>query len=79
MLMQHFRRLWTGTVKGKLLYASRNNVQKLMSYCARVFGIFWKCARVGERLSPYVSLCCVVMAVRTLQMLENTKEVWYGC
>lgn len=28
-----------------------------------VFGIFWKCARVGERLSPYVSICCVVMAV----------------
>ncbi|KAL3420660.1 hypothetical protein PVAG01_07105 [Phlyctema vagabunda] len=26
-------------------------------------GIFWKCARVGERLSPYVSLCCVIMAV----------------
>ncbi len=29
----------------------------------RVFGIFWKCARVGERLSPYVSLCCIIMAV----------------
>ncbi|KAF2108160.1 hypothetical protein BDV96DRAFT_556582 [Lophiotrema nucula] len=28
------------------------------------FGIFWKFARVGERLSPYVSLACVVMAVR---------------
>lgn len=27
-------------------------------------GIFWKCARVGERLSPYMSICCVVMAVR---------------
>ncbi|PLB44016.1 putative S-adenosylmethionine-dependent methyltransferase [Aspergillus steynii IBT 23096] len=27
------------------------------------FGIFWKCARVGERLSPYVSICCVLMAV----------------
>ncbi|PYH95828.1 DUF1242-domain-containing protein [Aspergillus ellipticus CBS 707.79] len=26
-------------------------------------GIFWKCARIGERLSPYVSICCVVMAV----------------
>ncbi|OHW91920.1 transmembrane protein [Colletotrichum incanum] len=25
-------------------------------------GIFWKFARVGERLSPYISLCCVVMA-----------------
>ncbi|KAF4126413.1 Protein of unknown function (DUF1242) [Geosmithia morbida] len=29
-----------------------------------VTGIFWKCARVGERLSPYISICCVVMAVR---------------
>ncbi|OCL01428.1 S-adenosylmethionine-dependent methyltransferase [Glonium stellatum] len=28
-----------------------------------VFGIFWKCARIGERLSPYVSLCCVLMAI----------------
>lgn len=26
-------------------------------------GIFWKCARIGERLSPYVSICCVLMAV----------------
>ncbi|KAH6656230.1 hypothetical protein BKA67DRAFT_492890, partial [Truncatella angustata] len=24
---------------------------------------FWKAARVGERLSPYISLCCVAMAV----------------
>lgn len=28
-----------------------------------MFGIFWKCARVGERLSPYVSLGCAAMAV----------------
>lgn len=33
--------------------------------------IFWKCARVGERLSPYVSLCCVVMAVRPLYTREG--------
>jgi hypothetical protein len=25
---------------------------------------FWKAARVGERLSPYVAVACVVMAVR---------------
>ncbi len=31
-----------------------------------VFGPFWKCARVGERLSPYVSICCVIMAVSGL-------------
>lgn len=28
-----------------------------------LMGIFWKAARVGERLSPYISLCCVFMAV----------------
>ncbi|OAQ73043.1 hypothetical protein VFPPC_15241 [Pochonia chlamydosporia 170] len=27
-----------------------------------VMGIFWKCARIGERLSPYISICCVLMA-----------------
>lgn len=26
-------------------------------------GTFWKLARIGERLSPYVSLCLVAMAV----------------
>ncbi|KAK4108661.1 DUF1242-domain-containing protein [Canariomyces notabilis] len=26
-------------------------------------GIFWKCARIGERLSPYISLCCGFMAI----------------
>ncbi|KAG5361226.1 Protein kish-A [Yarrowia sp. C11] len=29
-------------------------------------GIFWKAARIGERLSPYVSLCCIAMAVSKL-------------
>ncbi|CAG7949643.1 unnamed protein product [Penicillium salamii] len=31
-----------------------------------MFGIFWKCARIGERLSPYVSICCVLMAVSSV-------------
>ena len=35
----------------------------------RVLGIFWKAARVGERLSPYVSLCCVIMAVSTVNII----------
>ncbi|ETS60759.1 hypothetical protein PaG_04666 [Moesziomyces aphidis] len=26
-------------------------------------GVFFKSARIGERLSPYVSLACLVMAV----------------
>ena len=29
-------------------------------------GTFWKFARIGERLSPYVAAACVVMAVHTL-------------
>lgn len=31
-------------------------------------GVFWKCARIGERLSPYISICCVGMAVSWEQM-----------
>jgi hypothetical protein len=42
------------------------------------FGIFWKLARVGERLSPYVSLCCLFMAVSgdTDNALRRGKSVW---
>ena len=29
-------------------------------------GVFWKAARVGERLSPFVSALCAYMAVHTL-------------
>ncbi|CAL7937165.1 transmembrane protein 167A-like protein ksh [Xylocopa sonorina] len=25
-------------------------------------GIFWKCARIGERKSPYVAASCLLMA-----------------
>jgi hypothetical protein len=34
-------------------------------YRTGVRGVFWKAARVGERLSPYVSLCCLFMAFHT--------------
>lgn len=34
--------------------------------CFRVSGIFWKAARVGERLSPYVAISCVLMACSIL-------------
>ncbi|PTB56799.1 hypothetical protein M431DRAFT_386678 [Trichoderma harzianum CBS 226.95] len=39
-----------------------------------VMGIFWKCARIGERLSPYISICCVIMAVRVhaAQLIRST-------
>ncbi|KAK9507034.1 hypothetical protein O3M35_008864 [Rhynocoris fuscipes] len=29
-------------------------------------GTFYKCARIGERKSPYVSFCCLIMAVNLL-------------
>jgi hypothetical protein len=29
-------------------------------------GLAWKASRVGERLSPYVAACCVVMAIHIL-------------
>jgi len=31
-----------------------------------VLGLFWKCARIGERKSPYVAACCVFMAFSIL-------------
>ncbi|XP_078420750.1 protein kish-A isoform X1 [Cetorhinus maximus] len=31
-----------------------------------LLGIFWKCARIGERKSPYVGICCIVMAFSIL-------------
>lgn len=33
---------------------------------ARPLGILWKFARIGERMSPYISLACVFMAARAL-------------
>lgn len=27
-----------------------------------ILGTFWKCARIGERKSPWVAGCCVFMA-----------------
>ncbi|CAI2351439.1 unnamed protein product [Caenorhabditis sp. 36 PRJEB53466] len=27
-----------------------------------LLGVFWKCARIGERLSPWVSISCFCMA-----------------
>ena len=31
-----------------------------------ILGGFWKCARIGERLSPYVALSCVLVALQSL-------------
>jgi phosphoserine aminotransferase len=35
-------------------------------------GTFYKAARVGERLSPYISICCIVMAVSISSTLLNS-------
>lgn len=29
-------------------------------------GVFWKCARIGERKSPWVAACCLGMAFSIL-------------
>ncbi|ODV94890.1 hypothetical protein PACTADRAFT_69967 [Pachysolen tannophilus NRRL Y-2460] len=31
-----------------------------------LLGIFWKSARIGERLSPYVSISCILFAINQL-------------
>jgi len=31
-----------------------------------LMGLFFMCARIGERLSPYVALSCMAMAVKIL-------------
>ncbi|ODQ44723.1 hypothetical protein PICMEDRAFT_175670 [Pichia membranifaciens NRRL Y-2026] len=31
-----------------------------------ILGLFWKCARIGERMSPYVCLCCIIIAINQL-------------
>jgi len=43
-----------------------------------MLGISWKFARVGERLSPYVSICCILMAVRILGF-KTVSDDRYPC
>ena len=31
-----------------------------------LMGICWKASRVGERISEYVAVCCVIMAIHVL-------------
>ncbi|RNA22040.1 kish-A [Brachionus plicatilis] len=42
----------------------------LDKYKTGLRGIFWKCARIGERKSPYVSFCCVAMALKQQSPME---------
>jgi Protein of unknown function (DUF1242) len=43
--------------------ASLSSSARIADHGPSPIGIFWKLARIGERLSPYVSICCVLMAV----------------
>ncbi|KAF8372372.1 hypothetical protein PRIPAC_78801 [Pristionchus pacificus] len=45
----------------------RNFVPKLIDRNKEgLLGVFWKLARIGERLSPWVALSCMCMAVVVL-------------
>ena len=39
-------------------------------------GVFWKCARIGERKSPWVAACCLGMAfsILFLQWNDNRED-----
>nr|CUU98992.1 hypothetical transcript [Hymenolepis microstoma] len=35
----------------------------ILLICTCTFsGTFWKCARIGERKSPYIAVCCLILA-----------------
>ncbi|CAJ1068495.1 protein kish-A [Xyrichtys novacula] len=42
-----------------------------------LLGIFWKCARIGERKSPWVAACCVIMAFNPFNLTFFVKL--FGC
>ena len=44
----------------------KTRLQWINDHKTGTLGIFWKCARIGERLSPFVSLACLVMAFHVL-------------
>jgi hypothetical protein len=53
-----------GQKQRRVILVHHSLTRLLFTYVVSSFlGIFWKCARVGERLSPYISICCILMAV----------------
>ncbi|XP_051006844.1 protein kish-A-like [Acomys russatus] len=44
-----------------------------------LLGIFRKCARIGERKSPYVTMCCLVMAFSILFIQWLWKPPAWDC
>lgn len=47
-------------------YSAATKKSFMDDYKHGLLGLAWKCARVGERLSPWVALFCVGMAVHAL-------------
>lgn len=39
---------------------------QLLSQRTGFMGLFWKAARIGERLSPWVGLACIAMGISML-------------
>ena len=54
---------WIATSLGRILIDLVGTCAAFADHGCRPLGTFWRAARIGERLSPYVSLCCVAMAV----------------
>jgi len=46
-------------------------------FVCRFTGIFWKCARIGERKSPHVAFCCLAMAF-TIVFLSWGKTILFS-
>eukprot|EP00891_Asterochloris_glomerata_P001978 jgi/Astpho2/1978/e_gw1.00038.332.1_t len=44
----------------------KSKAENLLSQKTGFRGLFWKAARIGERLSPWVAVACIVMGVTVL-------------
>lgn len=53
---------------GSALGEDKRDETRLTRFPDSFMSIFWKSARIGERLSPYISICCVFMAVRLARL-----------
>lgn len=50
-----------------LTFKPNSEVPTMLDYAKHGVGsVFWKAARVGERLSPWIAAGCVIMAFHTL-------------
>lgn len=66
-------RVSRGTLYGSAHLALRSHLRMLSNQMltdGSPLGTFWRAARIGERLSPYVSLCCAAMAVSSHSLTD---------